>query len=161
MLGSWPSHELPNLHVGNCEVTSPATNRYNCIAWAAAEDFRWWWPDPMGIAYWPPSPVSRAVTMQAFMEAYQTIGFTLCLDGSLQEGIEKIAIFGTRDSSGGIEPTHASLQLNTGHWTSKLGTFEDIRHETVNDVDGPIYGRPVLFMSRPRPDSFNPLLPLP
>ena len=31
-------------------VTSPATPEYNCIAWAAGETDRWWWPDPMGVS---------------------------------------------------------------------------------------------------------------
>ena len=35
------------------EITSPRTVAYNCIAWAAGETQRKWWPDKMGVAYWP------------------------------------------------------------------------------------------------------------
>ena len=47
-------------------------------------------------------------------------------------------------------PTHAALQLESGAWTSKLGDFEDIEHVTVDAVNGPLYGRPVAFLSRRR-----------
>ena len=35
------------------EITSPRTVAYNCIAWAAGETQRKWWPDKVGVAYWP------------------------------------------------------------------------------------------------------------
>src|SRR5712691_818975 len=118
MAGSWSVVELPNLTEGvNCTVTSPASNRYNCIASAAGENFRNWWPDAFGIGYWPPG-VARSETTQAFLLAYGTQGFTLCFDGTLEIGIEKIAIFG-KGAPGTEVPTHAALQLETGHWTSK------------------------------------------
>jgi len=148
MPGSWSPLELPNLNATNYEVKSQATRRYNCIAWAASEDFRWWWPDPMGKSYWPPG-VTRAETIPAFLEAYQTLGFRLCTDGALETGIEKVAIYG-RGQAGAEVPTHASLQLKSGQWTSKIGPFEDIHHETLNGVSGPIYGHVIRYLARPR-----------
>ena len=148
MLGNWPPHELPNLTANNCDVKSPATKRYNCLAWAAGEDFRNWWPDPMGIGYWPPGIV-RAVTTQAFLLAYGTLGFTLCFDGTLEAGVEKLAIYG-KGQTGAEEPTHAAVQLETGHWTSKIGRFEDITHTTPNAVGGPVYGAVICYLARPR-----------
>lgn len=47
-------------------------------------------------------------------------------------------------------PTHAAVQLETDMWTSKMGDFEDIWHDTVGAVNGPLYGEPVLYMERPR-----------
>ena len=44
---------LPGLAGTNYRVTSPADDGYNCIAWAATETDRWWWPDPFGAGYWP------------------------------------------------------------------------------------------------------------
>ena len=148
MRGSWPQHELPNLTDQNCDVKSPVTNRYNCIAWAAGEDFRNWWPDPFGIDFWP-SGVSRAVTTDAFLRAYSSLGYSLCFDGTLEGGIEKIALFG-KGPAGSEVPTHAALQLPSGRWTSKLGPFEDIEHTTANAVDGPVYGHLICYLSRPR-----------
>jgi hypothetical protein len=63
--------------------------------------------------------------------------------------MEKIAIYGTGDS-GREEPTHAALQLASGQWTSKLGKCEDIIHNNLEDVNGPVYGRVIAFMARAR-----------
>ena len=91
MPGSWPPHELPNLTGHNCTITSPATARYNCIAWTAGDDSHWWEPDPLDLYYWPPG-IPRALTVDAYLKAYGTLGFTLCFDGTREEGVEKIAI---------------------------------------------------------------------
>jgi hypothetical protein len=148
MAGSWPSHELPYLTADSCEITSPTSRRYNCIAWVARDEFNNWWPDPWGIGYWP-AEIPRVVTIDAFVQAYAKFGYKLCLGGSPETGLEKIAIFGT-GPKGSEVPTHAALQLESGEWTSKLGPFEDIRHKDVEAVCGPVYGRVVCFMSRTR-----------
>lgn len=149
MAGSWPPQELPYLTDDTCEVTSPAVRRYNCIAWAAGKDDHNWWPDPMGIGHWPIG-VPREVTVDAFMRAYETEGYKLCLTPNLEPGIEKIALFGVKNPDGSTSPTHAALQLESGEWTSKLGPFEDVKHPDLESVNGPVYGKPVLFMCRPR-----------
>jgi hypothetical protein len=131
------------------EITSPATRRYNCIAWAAGETFRRWWPDPRNIGWWPPG-VQRIETIGAFVDAYGTLGFKLCFDGSLQSGIEKLAIFGFVTPNQPPVPTHAALQLESGDWTSKLGDFEDISHNPVEALAGPAYGKVICYLSRPR-----------
>lgn len=150
MAGSWDPREFPGLTEDNHKITSPATRRYNCIAWAAGNTARKWWPDPRNIGWWPPG-VPRAETIEAFVKAYGTLGFQVCFDGSLQPGIEKIALFGIKQGEETI-PTHAALQLERGGWTSKLGDFEDISHVPVEAVSGPIYGTLVCFMQRRRPD---------
>lgn len=149
MLGSWPTHELPNLTPENCEIKSKASRIYNCIAWAARENFRWWWPDPHGLYYWPVG-IPRTVTVEVFVRAYGTLGFRLCFDGGLEEGIEKIVLFGMGEQGAEV-PTHAALQLRSGLWTSKLGVFEDINHTTPEAVSGPAYGRVICYLSRPCP----------
>src|ERR1700723_154108 len=150
MPGSWPPHQLPNLTENNCVETSPQHFGYNCIAWAAGDNTRWWWPIPVrGINYWPKG-VPRQETLDAFALAFATRGFAECADGSLEAGIEKIAIFAKRIGISLI-PTHAAFQLESGQWSSKLGTFEDISHVTLDAVNGPLYGEAVRFMSRPRP----------
>jgi hypothetical protein len=150
MPGSWPAHELPNLTDETCEITSLPSRQYNCIAWAAGDDQRVWWPDPFGISAWPVG-APRTVTMDAFVKAYETRGYTLCYDNSLEPGLEKVAIYGiTSPVDGTTTPTHAALQLESGEWTSKLGPFEDVRHKKIEDVNGPVYGRALFFMSRLR-----------
>ncbi|HEY7428267.1 MAG TPA: hypothetical protein VH682_28795 [Gemmataceae bacterium] len=35
---------FPRLNGTAYRITSPASDVYNCIAWAAGETNRWWWP---------------------------------------------------------------------------------------------------------------------
>jgi hypothetical protein len=82
--------------------------------------------------------------------AYQTIGFQPCFSPALEDGIEKIAVYAVDIGNGNLFPTHAALQLESGRWASKLGDLEDIQHSSAEDVNGPIYGRPVIYMQRDR-----------
>jgi hypothetical protein len=149
-MGSWNPAEFPNLTNSNHTITSPTAHRYNCIAWAAGNDGRNWWPDLFNQGYWPLS-VPREETIDAFVQAYETLGYKLCYDERLEQGVEKIAIYGKDNPDNTVTPTHAARQLPTGEWTSKLGNFEDISHATPGAVNGPIYGRIVCYMCRPIP----------
>jgi hypothetical protein len=146
MPGSWPEAEFPDLNEQNHEVTSPSTNEYNCIAWAAGDQEAWWWPDSpdVGYSYWPPN-VPRTATVLAFLLAYSTLGYARCEDGSLEQGFEKIALYVGVDEI----PTHAARQLPDGRWTSKLGGFEDITHTSVECLHGDSYGRVSVYLKRP------------
>lgn len=144
MSGSWNKADFPNLVLGAYKLTSPQDRRYNCIAWAADDDKKKWWPDPFGIGKWP-SGVPRNETIQAFEQAFQALGYARCPNGKHEKKYEKIALYATP-----LGPTHAARQLPNGNWTSKLGDFEDIEHFTVDGVDGPLYGTSVLFMRRRR-----------
>jgi hypothetical protein len=123
--------------------TSPASFHYNCIAWAAGETHRWWWPDASLSAYWPDS-AQRTETLAAFIEAFASLGYGKCDDGEAESGVEKIAIY-VRDG----KPTHAARQLKDGTWTSKLGRDIDISH-ALRGLEGPAYGNVVAFARRPR-----------
>ena len=150
MSGSWNPSDFPELTQDNHTITSVADRHYNCIAWAAGETTRKWWPDRRNIGWWPRG-VQRAETMGAFVAAYGTLGFRLCFDGSLEPGVEKLAIFGrTIQPDKPPVPTHAALQLESGQWTSKLGDLEDISHAPVDALNGPIYGKVACYLSRPR-----------
>ena len=146
MTGSWPPQDFPAL-TGFVE-SSPAARRYNCIAWAAGNDSRWWWPDMANIGYWPPN-IPREETVTAFIAAYAIQGYAQCADGALEAGFEKIVLYGVRVAFE-IVPTHAARQLSDGRWTSKLGNCEDIEHDTPEMLNGPRYGAPVCFLKRPR-----------
>jgi hypothetical protein len=144
--GSWPLHEFPHLTYGknaNHKITSCETKRYNCIAWASGDIERPWWPNAYG-HYWPPG-ISETDEIPSFIEAFQLLGYTKCLDGLLEEGFEKVALFAHKDGT----PTHAARQLKNGKWTSKLGPFQDIEHDLCHDVRGPVYGSVCCFMRRP------------
>lgn len=132
---------FPSITEHNLTITSPCTVKYNCIAWAASEDIRWWWPDPMGSYYWPPN-VQRAEAIDAFIEAYGTLGYEVCADGNPEEGFEKIMIY-LKDN----KPTHAARLIDGELWTSKLGQAHDISHGH-DLLNGPIYGKPAIYMKR-------------
>lgn len=151
MQGTWQTWEIPHLNTQTGRITSPPSSRYNCIAWAAGDETRWWWPDAIMLArklcYWPPN-IPVEVTFDAFFQAYGLLGYQMCQDGSLEYGFQKIAIFGQRNFLGVLEPTHAAFQRQDGRWTSKLGPHEDVEHNTVAAVSGPTYGMVVRYMRR-------------
>jgi len=138
---------FPALLDAGFRITSPATSDYNCIAWAAGNMARWWWPgdDPDDAAvFWPPGVAARE-TVDAFTAAFATIGYVVCAGEGLESGFEKIALF----AKVGI-PTHTARQLPSGRWTSKLGRREDIEHD-LHAISGTLYGTVVLLLRRPLP----------
>jgi len=144
MSGSWEPTVLPNLDSGNHQITSPSTDRYNCIAWAAGSNAKFWWPEKY--CYWP-EDAPREVTLDAFLSAFGTLGYVKCEDGDLEDGYEKIAIYAIHENSI-LVPTHAAKQMQDGKWTSKLGRLEDIVHVNPQDVECPSYGEASVFMKR-------------
>jgi hypothetical protein len=124
-------------------ITSPANDVYNCIAWAAGDTNRWWWPGDPAQTYWPVG-VPRLETLLAFRDAFASLGYMACEQTGLESGFEKIALFADAD---GI-PTHGARQLTNGRWTSKLGVSEDIEH-ALEDITGTVYGSVVQVLKRP------------
>ena len=136
------SASFPNLAPGNHAITSGRSTAYNCIAWAAGDDARWWWPIDIEDVHWPEG-VPRVEELSAFVAAFATLGYAECEGGGLERGLEKIAIY----AADGI-PKHAARQLPDGQWSSKLGKSFDLSH-TLEAITGPAYGEPELFLSRP------------
>lgn len=134
--------QFPGLRAGRYQKTSLATPAYNCIAWAAGEDKRYWWPRSRPFAYWPYG-VDESETLPAFQAAFATLRYEVCADDRLEPGFEKIAIYA--DSNGAVK--HAARQLGNGAWTSKLGPDIDISHD-LTAVSGSLYGSPKLIMRR-------------
>lgn len=120
---------------------------YNCIAWAAGEDDRWWEPiGPSDVGYYWPRDASDGYSLQCLVEACRSIGYRTCETDAVEVGFDKIAVYG--DSSG--RWTHAARQLPCGAWTSKLGPCEDIEHEHPDDLEGKEYGAVHCYMKRPQ-----------
>jgi hypothetical protein len=136
---------FPGLRTSPFRVTSPASRDYNCVAWAAGDTARWWWPDPDAdddASFWPPG-VPREETVDAFVAAFATLGYAPCSGEDLEPGFSKVALF----AEGGV-PMHAARQLPGGRWTSKLGNREDVEHD-LNAVSGEAYGTVVMVLKRP------------
>ncbi len=137
---------FPKLRTTAYRVTSPQARDYNCIAWAARDSARWWWPDddPDNDAVYWPAGVAWEETLPAFVAAFATLGYVSTADETYEPGFEKIALF---TNAAGL-PTHAARQLPGGRWTSKLGFLEDIEHD-LQDLAGTEYGEVVQILKRP------------
>jgi hypothetical protein len=140
----WSPQAFPRMAPGAFVVTRPRTDGYNCVAGAADDDARWWWPVPE-TAYWPEG-APREVTVDAFVAAFATLGYARCDGGELEAGLEKVAIYLDRDD----KPSHVARQMEDGAWSSKLGPEEHITHD-LHGVEGPAYGTIAVFLARPRP----------
>ncbi len=134
---------FPRLHAGNYQVTSPETDVYNCIAWAAGVTSKWWWPQGDPITTFWPAGVDKQETVAAFQAAFASLGYVPCDSPEPEPGFEKIALFCDQQQF----PMHAARQLHSGAWTSKLGTLEDVEH-VLTDLEGTEYGAVVLLMKR-------------
>ncbi len=136
--------KFPRLTAENHQVTSPPTPDYNCIAWSAGDTEHWWQPG----LYWPLEIDFDDCGTGALIQAFETLGYAVCDDGSLEQNFEKVALYGSV-----LFYTHAARQLPGGSWTSKLGKAEDIEHQTPEVLAGGLYGDVVEFMKRPIPTS--------
>lgn len=137
-------HDLfENLEADEYRETSPRNPDYNCIAWAAGDDSKWW--DALPGYYWPDG-TKRSFSVDGLIKAYAAHGFVSCNDASMEAGFEKIAIYGDRRGY-----QHAARQLPNGKWTSKLGKLQDIEHNLAESLEGDEYGEIRQIMKRKRP----------
>jgi hypothetical protein len=128
-------------------VSSAPTPTSNYPAWAARDYPAWAAPDRGWYWWWPfesyrwPLGFPQDETVGAFVKLYAMIDYTPCVDGSLEPGYEKIALYAI-----GPAMKHVALQLPNGKWTSKLGKdIEKIEH-TLDGLAG--HGTPVQFLRR-------------
>lgn len=133
------SNPFPNLDREGYSVESPYDPNYNCIAWAAGDVFRYWWPKRP--AYWPPT-IPEDTSIETFTSLFEALGYSVCLEAEFEEGYEKVAIYAL-----GGEVQHAARQLQNGKWTSKLGQDIDIEH-TLAGLEGGLYGDVVKILKR-------------
>jgi hypothetical protein len=95
------------------------------------------------MGYWPPD-IPRQYTLEAYVQAFATLGYEVCDNDYLEDGYEKVAIFVEGNS-----PEHMARQLSSGRWTSKLGMWEDIEH-ALQGLRGEKYGEVVKVLKRRR-----------
>src|SRR5207253_2642008 len=90
-----------------------------------------------------PAGVARVATVEAFRDAFGTLGYVVCDHEQFEPLYEKVALFALA-----VKPKHAARQLPSGRWISKLGPLEDIEH-ALHDLTGMVYGSVVLVLKRP------------
>ena len=67
---------FPNLRASGYRITGPATNRYNCIAWAA-DDQDAWWQGELADEYWPEG-IPADGTVQSLVSLFQSLSYQVC-----------------------------------------------------------------------------------
>ena len=140
----WIDEQMPLLAAEGYEVTSEATDEYNCIAYVVGETDRWWSHLADADYYWP-EHASRTPFIQSLIEAFAGLGYEPCEDASDEPGFSKVALYA--DAQG--HWTHAAVQLLDGQWSSKLGIYEDISHRAPESLDPDFYGGVHCLMRRP------------
>lgn len=131
---TWIDRQLPRLVSEGYAVTSEPDNCYNCIAYAAGENHRWWTYIEGEEYYWP-AHASRTSAIASLVEVFAGLGYEICPDASVEDGCEKVALYRI-----GNRWSHAARQLPNGMWSSKLGPDEDISHATPESLAGASYG---------------------
>ena len=134
---------FPNFALQNFSITSPDDPGYNCVAWAADDNTKWWEPDPFKLYYWPPD-IPRKYTLAAYESVYKMLGYVECNhDESYESGFQKVALFAKSN-----QPKHASKQIDSERWSSKLGGKVDIEHQ-LHGLEGSDYGTIASIMKKP------------
>jgi hypothetical protein len=131
---------FPALKSDGYRLTSVSTSTYNCAAWAVGLDTIWL--DHFRQYSWP-NGITRNEKLESYIKVFEFYGFEECNDGAIEEEFEKIVIYA---KNGNFK--HVSRQLPSGKWTSKLGSAEDIEHETPNGLVSDFYGTVARFMKR-------------
>jgi hypothetical protein len=127
---SWIERDYPGT-AGKHEITSEPDEEYNCIAWAA-NDKSTWWSHEDGFKW----PAKRSSGIEALVEVFAGLGFKETKSRTLEPGREKVALYAKEGKW-----THASRQLTSGKWASKLGVDEDIEHDDPECLCGRWYGK--------------------
>ena len=139
----WIDKLFPQLESEGYEVTSEPDYEYNCVAYAAGETDRWWSHLEENGYYWP-DYASRTGFIQSLVEVFTGLGYEPCSDANAESGFRKVALYSKQG-----DWTHVAVQLPDGHWHSKLGLGEDIRHRMPESLTGESYGEVHCIMRRP------------
>jgi len=136
---------------GRFDITSPDDEDYNCVAWSVNDKKQWWWPTPFGQRRWPGKywlpGIDHEETVKAFVALYERLKFEKCDSRDFETGYDKIAIYA--NSIGTVTHT-ARWWLEDKGWSSKLGEENDIRHHSLESIEGHSYGTVVQVMRRLR-----------
>lgn len=120
----------PKLRRDNHAVTSRATGRYNCMAFANDQQRRWWQAGLQGGRFYWPHKI--ADTLEGWVEIFTRQEYELTDNRDIEPGFEKIAIY---VDLGDMLPGHVA-KSDGRCWKSKLGRFQDIEHASLELLEG-------------------------
>lgn len=138
-------HHWPNLKLSeNFIFTSKKRKGHNCVGWALDDEVK----DLDMLVFkniYNLNPDSLDHTVKGYAKIFsERHGYLKCENDSVEEGYEKIALYGDEDN----DFKHVARQLDNGNWVSKMGTLEDIEHFDLTSLIGDEYGLPKMFMKR-------------
>lgn len=150
---------FPNARAAEIELTSPATEVYNCVAWAVRCEDRPIWPDEEGQLAWP-SSLPREDSLANFLTFFRMCGFVHAGNSVDDPEMEYIALY-TREGyvSHVARTTDNERYRSRLKWTSKLGSLADVHHLNAATIENESYGQATHFMRRPY-RTVPPRLPL-
>ena len=143
----------------SAKKTSCSTPQYNCIAWAAEFDQDRWW-QPIKEESWDhwPDGVPDDCSFDSFIILFEKMGYKKCgMDSRPEIFYEKVALYYSDEKilpslTEDVGFTHVARQLASGAWTSKLSADEDIRHGSLDSLEGNNgheYGKVKQILKRP------------
>ena len=134
--------QFPSLLASPHNITSEATDVYNCVAWVRRELDRWYEPE----FFWPkgvPQPVDDD-DLPCYLALFESWGYEHCAHPEYEEGYLKIAIYADANAF-----QHVAKQLRDGTWSSKAGPLHDLRHHdlaALNPCGVMRNARPAVYM---------------
>ena len=131
MNGNFLELIFPNLAFSGYQITSPATEDYNCIAWAINNVDTVFWPDTMDLFAWP-DILPREEDLHVVVSFFRSHGYENCTNTNLEIGFQKIALYIVDND----KFTHVARQLPDGKWTSKIAEHHDITHNSLTALVG-------------------------
>jgi|ERR1700677_1055722 hypothetical protein len=138
--------EFPQLRGGiGYRDTSEETIVYNCLSWALGIAWTRYDPEPKCAGYYWFPGVPRKWDEETLKILFGKHNFVPCgFDSGLEAGYEKVVFYS--DDNG--VPTHFARQLSNGKWTSKIGAYNDIEHDTLECLISETYGKPGIVLKR-------------
>ena len=134
---------FPRLARGDYNLTSHPDKTYNCVAWAVGDKTHFWYDAKIKGYYWPPGARS-ADTIEGWKDVFEIHNYSVCASREFESKFEKVAIYINAE---GI-PEHVARQTGDGMWSSKLGKGCDIEHDTLDVLEGDVYGKVGVIMQR-------------
>lgn len=89
---------FPQLTDDNHAITSPPTWDYNCIAWSLGET-KCWYSSASRHYYWPRGIGRDMRNAETIADLYKSLGFEECDSTSLDDGMEKVALYVVEDGT--------------------------------------------------------------
>jgi hypothetical protein len=156
MPGELPHLErlFPRLLQSEYSKSSEPEPFYNCFAFAVHDTGQYWQKVQVRGYYWP---LERDDRVEDWVRALRLNNFEVTDNWELEARLEKVAIYVNEDGT----PEHVARQLESGHWTSKIGKLEDIQHSTLSALEGAEYGKATVVMQRLRVAQNRMKLPAP